>query len=151
MDKRLNTTLRCFAAAAIVVLMSGCGESGDGLPRVGVTGKVYLNGELLPDGLISFLPTSDTPGPSVGGKIENGIFEIPQTEGPCVGKHRIQIRSIRQTGRQISGGQDSDTSQMVDEVKQIIPERYNRKTELNVELAPNLKEELIFELEAPGV
>ena len=81
--------------AAVVGLMAiGCsGEVGDDKPREPVSGTVTLDGQPLPEGIILFAPAGG-PGEAVAsatGKIENGQFSIPRTQGPVPGNYKVSI------------------------------------------------------------
>ncbi|EAQ82169.1 hypothetical protein [Blastopirellula marina] len=137
-------------ALAVLLFLLGCDSGDHGLSRAGVSGSVYVNGELLQTGQIAFKPANGTPGPSVGGDIVGGVFKIPQVDGPCLGTHRVEVRAMRATGRQSKEGSGSETpNQYVDEVRQFIPEKYNRRSDLIAEFTSSKVDGLKFELEVP--
>lgn len=147
--KSRSFPLRRWAMAALLLTL-GCDSGDQGLSRASVSGSVYVNGELLKTGQIAFKPTNGTPGPSVGGDIVGGVFEIPQVDGPCQGTHRVEIRAMRATGRRAKEGSGSETpDQYVDEITQFIPEKYNRHSDLVADLTSSKVEGLKFELEVP--
>lgn len=141
--------VRCGRILSLLVglsILSGCGES-DGLDHLHVKGTVKVNGAPLDNGRISFLPTGGTPGPSTGTVIKNGEFEIPLAQGPVAGKHRIEIMAVRPTGRKIREGSGSENpDELVEEVEQFIPPKYNQKSELTTDLNESNAESVAFDL-----
>lgn len=148
MDKNWRT-LPWWGTAALLLLV-GCSGGDSRLSRVEVSGMVYVNDKPLKAGQITFKPMAGTPGPSVGGDIVDGTFKIPEEGGPCQGTHRVEIRAVRTTGRKISGGMDSSSTESVDEVEQFIPGEYNANSKLQADVSPQTANDLAFRLEVPG-
>lgn len=59
--------------------------------RVAVSGTVTQNGTPVSSGQIFFRPSPGSAGPSTGGAIEGGTFEIPADRGPITGEYIIRI------------------------------------------------------------
>lgn len=80
---------RCAALAAIGLSLglAGCLDSGDGLNRVAVSGKVTIEGEPLAKGAVTFRPVGE--GAETTGEVEAGTFTIPAADGPTPGKYRV--------------------------------------------------------------
>lgn len=132
---------RKFVGFALLVLLSatflGCGEAGP--ERAEVAGKVTFEGEPIASGMISLLPIEGTKGPAVGGPINNGTYRLSVKEGPCLGKHRVEISATRTTGRQVKAGSGADNPDaLVDEIEMYIPPKYNSQSELTVNVAPGV-------------
>ncbi|MFW6172061.1 MAG: carboxypeptidase-like regulatory domain-containing protein, partial [Planctomycetota bacterium] len=76
----------------------GCGDSG---PERGyVEGTVTMDGEPLPDAVVTFQP-EDTGRPSYGKTDENGHYELQYTsdkKGALVGMHRVTISTFERGG-----------------------------------------------------
>lgn len=125
--------------------LAGCGGGGSDFDRAEVGGKVTVNGEPLEEGTIEFLPTGETPGPSVGGVIEKGEYEIPSEKGPAVGTHQVKIEAMRKTGRKVMGGPPGEES-LIDERKPFIPANYNSQTTLTADIQSDTNQ-ADFELE----
>jgi hypothetical protein len=84
------------------------------------------------DGIITFVPQNGTSGFVVGTKIINGNYKIRQSDGPVIGLYNVQISSIQKTGKKI---EDTSMSGLItDEMKETIPEKYNRQTTLAIEI-----------------
>jgi hypothetical protein len=111
--------------------VAGCGPWTGG--RMAVTGTVALDGEPVDWGSIVFVPAEGGDGgQKAGGRIENGKYALPAVSGLVPGKYRVEIRWDRKTGRQIRiPGQEPD---LMDETRQVVPARYNTKSDLIVDL-----------------
>jgi hypothetical protein len=111
-------------ASVIVVTMLGCGPSG-----ADVRGRVSLDGESVADGVISFQPEKETPGPSAGGRIVDGEYEVPNV---LPGVYRIEIRSWQTTEKVVNGPLGRAKERV-----NVIPQRYwGETTELRADLRP---------------
>jgi hypothetical protein len=104
-------------------MISGCGGPQD---RAEVSGTVRLNGQPLPTGAISFVPTEGTTGPSSGALIADGAYHIVRAQGAAVGKNRVSIRCVVKTGGKTTNrmGTSEDAKQ------QVVPPKYNDQSEL---------------------
>jgi hypothetical protein len=117
-----------FALCTVVLLLgSGCptietGEYKD--QRFAVKGKVTLDGQPLTNGTIAFLATTEGQR-QAGGPIVNGVYDIPEGQGPNAGPHRVEIRSMKPTGKKFK---DSDTGEMIDQMVEALPPRYHEKS-----------------------
>lgn len=136
--------LGALASLAVCLLagISGCG--GDAIDRLAVSGEVTLDGQPLDDASITLVPIGS--GPSAGAEISAGSFAIERSVGPSPGKYRVEIRAYRGTGQQIPD--DDNPGQMTEATEQIIPGRYNRDTELEVEVTVDDENHFQFALES---
>jgi len=125
-----------LALACLVV--AGCGKGG----TLSVKGNVSVAGQPLEEGTISFEP-ADGIGPSLGGRIEAGHYEVTGRAAP--GKKIVRIRGVQKTGRKIEAGMPAPKGTMVDEIKQL-PDIYNDKSTLDIDLAPGKPIEHDFNL-----
>jgi hypothetical protein len=112
-------------------MMGGCGSSNRGA----VTGKVTVNGELLKEGQLSFVPVDPSLGPSAGATIINGEYKIDGAKGPLAGEYLVQINAFRKTGKKIWDGMGDEQApagkkNFVEEVEAFIPPKYNAASEL---------------------
>ena len=69
----------------------------------------------------------DTTGPLVDAKITAGSFSLPKKSGPSVGTQRVEIFAFLKTGKMIV-----EDGEEMEEIKQVVPARYNTKSELTV-------------------
>ena len=91
-----------------------------------------INRQPILRGTIEFLPISGTRGPSAGGAITEGQYKISKG-GPLPGKYKVVIRAFRGTEKMIETEAYGKRVQ-VEETEQCIPDRFNAKTELEVEI-----------------
>jgi hypothetical protein len=120
----LGTVLTCSSI--------GCSKP-SGPQRAEVFGKLSLDGTPVPSGSISFIPDTNSTGPSAGALITDGNYQIKKM-GPMPGKYRVQIQATHKTGKMIEAGTPSPPGTMIEEIKQYIPEKFNTRTELLVEI-----------------
>jgi len=133
--------LVALGVVALSILAIGC-QGGDGMQRVPVSGTVTLGGPPLANGSITFLPVGD--GVSAGGMIENGKYEIPPDKGPVPGSYTVEVNASEPTGETIidpAGGIE------VPQVRNPVPARYNRNTELIAEISATELNVVDFALE----
>jgi len=135
-----RTILTAVLLCTIAVL--GCNRS-QGPRRAAVSGSVTLDGKPVPEGTITFLPSGDTQGPSAGGEIRDGAFDLNARQGPVVGTCRVEIRATRKTGEKVQFG-----VREADAVEQYIPQRYNTRSELTAAVIADEPNRLDFELTA---
>jgi hypothetical protein len=115
---------------ALLLCLSGCGRR-DGLTEI--SGAVTYDGQPVKKGAISLLP-ADGQGPTAAAVIADGKYSVKVTPG----KKQVKIEGFRVTGQKQYNPRDPK-SPMVDVQEQILPERYNAKTELSREIASGAK------------
>ena len=126
----------------VASLAIGCGGS-NGIERAAVEGTVTVDGQPLTEGTITFLPSESTKGPLARCTINDGKFGLPVSEGPVVGSHRVEITSMKKTGKTISvEGVDTE------EIIQSIPELYNVQSSLKAEIKSGTNTLPPFELKS---
>ena len=122
-------------AMLILLLVScvvGCGSESP----AGIVGKVVFQDKPVMEGAIRFTPTDGTEGPGAGARIIEGNYEIANDGRLQEGVYRVSIAATRSTGKKIEREERREgESKMVDQIVQYIPRRYNRRTELRVELS----------------
>ena len=128
-----------------LLLLAGCGGA-DGL-GVGVAGRVSYDGQPVQEGSIAFIPADAASGPSAGAVIYDGRYEIDAAHGPAPGPHRVEIIAQRKTGRQIRDAFQPGPDNLVDEIEQFLPVKYNRQSDLTVTLEPGSNEGVDFHLD----
>jgi hypothetical protein len=125
-------------ACAVVVLLTGCGDS-----RVRVHGTVQFEGKPLEEGFLAFEP-ADGLGPTTGGAIKDGKYDLTGEARATVGEKIVRIVGSRKTGRKIPAG--SPPGAMVDEWLQCIPKEYNDQSTLKVRITAGKDNSHNFEL-----
>lgn len=120
----------CSAVLFFCLTVAGCG-SGSGVKLVPVEGIVTLDGKPVADAEVSFRPAGGRP--SGGRTNAEGHYTLTYTreeKGALIGNHQVSITTfleaddespdpIRQKGRQ-----------------ELIPQKYNKKTTLQVDVEP---------------
>jgi hypothetical protein len=124
-----------------IITFAGCGSHDDS--RASVTGTVKMNNEPIKQGTISFIP--EEKGPTAGSVIRDGQYSIPQEVGAFVGKNRVEIRSVQETGRKIKNPYGDNE---IIEALESIPHRYNLKTELTANIEQGKENVANFDLES---
>ena len=135
-----TTWAKAASYLLLILLASGCGGSGG---RQGLQGTVTLDGKPLPRGAIRFVPTGGTGGPSAGGEIEGGAFDIESSKGVLPGSFRVEITASRKTGRKV---RDRASGEMTEMFAQYLPPRYNVNSELTAEVKPSGSDPFEFDL-----
>ncbi len=128
-----------LAAAVLLGLTSGCGGG-----KVAVSGEVRVNGQSLDEGTISFRP-ADGAGPSLGGAITMGRYDIALAAPNAAGKKLVSITGIRRTGRRIPAGPPEPPGTTVEEILVV---EFGQKGELTCELSLGSNRE-DFDLKSP--
>lgn len=106
--------------------LTGCGGSTSGPQRASVHGTVKLDGVPIVQGTIGFVPTDPKGGPTSGGRIENGQYSVAADAGPVLGPQKVEIRSMKKTGKQIPALPPATSP--TDEVVEAVPTKFNSKT-----------------------
>src|SRR5262245_50486369 len=122
---------------ALVVLMLGCSRG----RQVGdVHGTVTLDGNPVEDGAVQLSPI-DGQAPTAGAQIVHGKFETRA----AIAKYRVKIESnvaLGPDGKKLETGKRIDkyasTPQFT--VKQLIPDKYNTNSELELDVKSGLNE-----------
>jgi hypothetical protein len=111
-------------------LAAGCDGTGG---RVPVAGTVTFDGQPVDGGAIAFLPEGEGDGdrPKPGTRIDEGRYAILARKGPVPGVYRVQIHWAKKTGKKVPF--DSPPV-LIDETRQVIPEKYNTQSTLRVEV-----------------
>lgn len=122
----------CFKRLAVILtLLAGCSDNGDRPDMAPVQGTVTLDGKPLEGAMISFKPNEGQP--SYSRTDSSGHYELNyliDTKGAKIGSHKVKITTA--------------TEENPDE---IVPDRFNRKTELTREVESG-KNEFNFELDS---
>ena len=137
--KRVKARLLTLFA---LVFCIGCGR-GD---RVPISGTVTFNGVPVQKGVISFEPF-DRQGPTTGGKIANGKYELVGDAAPLPGKKTVRISGGRKTGRKLRRKLPPPNPPTIDEIERI-PDTYNTRTILTREVSHDGPREIDFTLKS---
>ena len=88
-----------YLLTAVSLVASGCSKSGPDSAEV--SGVVRLDGQLIEEGSIQFIPVDGTTGASSGGVIKNGKYHIDRKGGVTVGKNRVELRAFKESSKLI--------------------------------------------------
>lgn len=135
----LGAALWVVCAAVAVV---GCGR--DNVKRGAVRGTVTVDGVPLAKGHIR-LSALSADGIGTDAAIVDGKYHIPAERGPSAGTYRVEIESLKATGRRVL---DPDTRTMVDEVVNSLPPRYHSQSTLQLTYDPASETAHDFELKS---
>lgn len=114
---KMVSSLLC--ATLLILATTGCGGS---TTKV-VHGTVSCGGEKATDGYVCFVPVEGTVGPVSSGSIVNGEYRIEDRGGVPVGKHRVEVKASKKTGRQVPSARGAEQV-MADELVSISPAEY---------------------------
>jgi hypothetical protein len=125
-------SIRALWPAALAVLLASLGcSSGNDLPEV--TGAVSIDGQPVEKGSISFIP-ADGQGPTTGAEIVAGKY----TSQAPLGVSKVEIRVPKVVGKRRL--YDTPDSPVQDLMEEVLPEKYNEKTELRFDAQPGKNE-----------
>ena len=130
MPRRLNLFLLLLAA------IISCGKPGP--QRAIVSGTVKYRGEPIESGMIRFVPLEKGAGPMAGALIEGGKYEVNALGGVPVGRCRVEIKSRKAVPSNSAAKNPPDVEGLElirDATVQLIPEKYNTKSRLEVTIA----------------
>ena len=84
-------------ALGLALVAAGCST---GPRHMRVWGTVTYQGEKVTQGRIEFVPADGTDGPTTGGVITDGSYDVPREVGPRAGGvYRVELRASRNTGK----------------------------------------------------
>jgi hypothetical protein len=127
-----------FIMLTAVGLLAGCGR-GDG--RFGLSGSVHLDGAAVDRGSIEFSPAEGPVRTKAGAMILGGKYSVAADHGLLPGRYRVRVFWPQP---------QSDANPMEGRIgpppRERIPERYNVKSELAVEVRENTANRIDFDL-----
>ena len=109
----------------------GCGSERRGGT---INGTVTLDGKPLEEGLVTFVPM-DGKGQPTDGKIVNGKFSVAVSPGEM----KVMFSAPKVVGKKKM--YDTPDSPSVDDVRELLPEKYNAQSKLKITVASGIKEE----------
>ena len=133
-----------MAIGISAIVSGGCSGEGDDLPREPIAGKVTLDGKPLEHGTIRFEPAS-MQGTStvVGAMIDGGSYSVPRAQGPVPGEYLVAINS---TSDAPAADEAPGAVKKLIATKDLVPEKYNAKSELKAHVKKGEDNTVNFEL-----
>ena len=131
---------RFWLLGIAVLALAGCGSN-----QIPIGGTVTLDGKPLTEGSISLEPV-DGVGPTTGGKITNGKYELICSAAPLPGKKTVRISGAFKTGRRIPAGPPLPAGTMIDEIGVRVPDAYNTNSTLTCEISRDGPKEIDFNM-----
>jgi hypothetical protein len=127
---------------AVALLQTGCAD--DGPKTFPVTGKVTHQGEPLPFGAVTFVPTD---GPAGSARIEpDGTYRAELVPGA----HRVAVMALPpRQGRPDPTQEGGLDTTGFPEPKSLIPEKYNHYDSSNVEIEVKESSENVINIDLP--
>jgi hypothetical protein len=129
----------CLLALPAVV---GCGDG-----RVVVRGTVVVDGQPIEEGSISLEP-ADGDGPTTGGIIKDGKYELSGPAAVTPGDKIVRIVGLRKTGKMIEAGPPAPKGSLIPQMEQCVPSQYNDQSKLRAEVTAGKANTHNFELES---
>lgn len=164
----LRVPFRILAIPAVLAVgAAGCG-GGDGLPRQSVSGDVTFDGKPLDKAWIEFQPAGGEGVTTAAAMINGGSYYVPRADGLIPGTYRVSISKVEAPEEDEpepepepksrssnpsalkKGVKAAKLRRLMVELprfaKQLIPDRYNTKSKLTLEVKPDQTNDFDFEL-----
>ncbi len=140
-NKQIQFVASCLIVGIFSISLLGCGSKSSGPATYKISGTVNLDGSPLESGSILFVDP-DRQVQTYFATVRDGSFQTVIEAG----KRDVQITSVRESkDKKVPS---ADGSGMVPASEQIIPVKYNEKTELQIAVEPGAKNQFEFELKS---
>ena len=151
---------RFLLAPTLALAAIGCSHSRDDLPREPVAGTVTMDGKPLAEGTIQFYPTGDPSKTALVGEnaeIKEGNFSLPREDGLVPGTYKVSIShaELKEAKSKVKGKVKtppptnlSIPSRAKALGPELIPAKYNSKSELKAEIPRGGTKDLKYELQS---
>jgi hypothetical protein len=106
----------------VCAALAGCGET-----HGNVTGTVTFDGQAIPNGSITFVKSDGTA--REGAVIKDGNFQTRLAPG----RYKVEVNAQKVVSKRKQKGMSGEIEE-VEVTEEMIPERYNSKTELSEEI-----------------
>ena len=136
----------CLILVFVFATSVGCSERP--LLRMPIHGTVTLDGKPLAAGDIVFEPKSGSPTRS-GGLIQAGKFDVPVGDGPAPGIYAVAIFGgpvDPEAAAKFTGDAVRVTDPIYQKIREVVPNKYNIQTTLEVEVLAQGDNEFHFDL-----
>lgn len=120
---------------ALAVTAAGCGSRNK---TVRAWGEVHWQGKPVDEGVIVFFPIEGTAGPSTGGSIAAGRYDVPAAKGlRAGGTYRVQITAAGKEKFYDPNATPTVSSTLIPVREQVLPEKFNTASTLRATVAPD--------------
>ena len=116
---------------AALLAFSGCGDG-----KVVVRGVVNVDGQPIEEGSISLEP-ADGQGPTTGGMIKEGKYELTGNAAVSPGDKIVRIVGLRKTGKMIEAGPPAPKGTFIPQMVHCVPAHHGREVHLLTGLEPD--------------
>lgn len=121
-NRGLSASARGVGVFLALVVLTGCGSSGP--ERIVIFGDVSYAGQPIMDGIIRFQPIEGTRSAVSTAPIEQGKYYAGALGGVMPGTYQVQILGYEAS--------DQPTRNLSAAPAQLLPEKYNKKSELKI-------------------
>jgi len=128
-----------------LVAFSGCSDG-----KVVVRGMVAVDGQPIEEGSISLEP-ADGQGPTTGGLIKEGKYELIGNAAVTPGDKIVRIVGLRSTGKMVEAGPPAPKGTLIPQLEQCVPSHYNDQSRLRADITPGNANTHNFELDSKSV
>jgi hypothetical protein len=119
--------------AVALTLVAGC-SSAPAPPRRGaIHGTVTLDGKPVANANIRFIAL-EANGINVLAAVKDGVYEVPESQGPVKGKYRVEF-SVPKAGRRVPN--PDIPGAWLEEPIETLPARYHRESKYVVDYDPD--------------
>lgn len=126
-----------FVFVLVCLVVCGCGGQPEGPSKYSVSGIVTLNGEPLPDGDVILRAVDGNH--AYAGKILQGLFTFEAEAGT----KNVEFRSYRVVPGKT---REDNPGEIVPVTEQVVPTKYNKATELTVQVEADGENDFMFDL-----
>jgi hypothetical protein len=123
-----------------LVPISGCGDG-----KVIVRGVVNVDNQPLEEGSIALEP-ADAQGPTTGGIIKDGKYELIGNAAAIPGEKIVRISGVRKTGKMVEAGPPAPKGTLIPQMEHCVPSQYNDQSKLRIAITPGKPNTYNFEL-----
>jgi hypothetical protein len=131
-----------FVVVLAALFLTGCGDG-----KVIVRGTVAVDGQPIEEGSISLEP-ADGQGPTTGGMIQGGKYELTGIASVAPGEKIVRIVGLRKTGKMIEAGPPAPKGTLIHQMEQCVPKQFNDQSQLVVSISPGRPNTHNFELDS---
>ncbi|HJZ59688.1 MAG TPA: hypothetical protein VKE74_32390 [Gemmataceae bacterium] len=118
----------------VLALAVGCGDA-DQPPRRGtIQGKVTLDGKPVAKANVRFIAL-EARGVNVLASVTDGVYQVPDGQGPTKGKYRVEFSVPSATSRRVQ--HPDNPGECLEERVETLPVRYHRDSQFVLDYDPD--------------